>query len=292
MPKMISTKYSQGFSYFHIGATMKRKRNTSIVIFFIMVLVLVMISCQSVASFNPFATETPLPTLTFTSSPTLTPSATATQTPTQTPSPTPLPTGAITEEQSDGSTLFMDYDNQYQFTIPEAWFVVPLSSGDISNILDRLSEENPQLKDTAAAFAQLDPDVIRVIAINEDTKYLFNGFSTNLTITAVEDKLMSSMPLDFVTGAVEESLKPGGATIIENQEFASSNANGVEIGTIEFQQTAPTAAGTSVPVHSKLLIFQSGSKLIMIQLTTPKQFAKDLFPVLEQIKDTIKLIEP
>lgn len=268
------------------------KRTTSMVIFFIMILTLVTISCQGAAGFNPFATETPLPTLTFTSSPTLTQTTTPSPTATQAPSPTSLPSGAASEEQSDGSTLFTDYDNQYQLTIPQAWLVVPLSMGDITDILETLSEENPQLKDTAAAFAQLDPNVIRVIAVNEDTKYLFNGFSTNITVTAVEDKLMSSMPLDFVTGAVQESLKPGGATIIENQEFATTNANGVEIGIIEFQQTAPTAAGTNVPVHSKILIFQSSSKLIMIQLTTPNQFASELFPVLEQIRDTIKRVAP
>ena len=270
---------------------MNPKRNIPMAIFFLLILTVVTISCQGVAGFNPFATETPTPTLTFTPSPTVTPSSTPTVTPTQTSSPTPLPSGATSEEQPDGSTLFTDYDNQYQFAIPEAWFVVPLSSGDIHDIMDKLAEENPQLKNAAAAFEKLDPNVIRVIAINENTKYLYNGFSSNLTVTAVEDKLMSSMPLDFVTGAVEESLKAGGATIIENQTFAANNSNDVEIGTLEFQQTAPTVTGASVPVQSKILMFKSGNKLIMIQLSAPKQFIKELLPVLDQIKDTIKVIE-
>jgi hypothetical protein len=107
----------------------------------------------------------------------------------------------------------------------------------------------------------------------------------------VEDKLMSSMPLDFVTGAVEESLKQGGATIVSNEELATDNANGVEVGSLEFQKTTPTATGANVDARSKILIFHSNGKLIMIQLTTPKQYAEELLPVLDQILDTIRLLE-
>ena len=255
------------------------------------ILALAALACQGGAGFNLFATETPTPTLTFTPSPTSTPSPTATQTATPAPTSTPLPTGAITEEQSNGSTLFVDYDNQFQFTIPADWFVIPLSSEDINEIIQRLSEENPQFTDIAAAFAQMDPDVIRVIAVNEDIKYTLNGFSTNLTVTAVEDSLMSAMPLDFVTGAVEQSLEQGGATIISNQELAGDNANGVEIGILEFQQKTPTVTGATVDAHSKILIFNSGGKFIMIQLAVPKQFAAELLPVVDDIKDTIQLLD-
>jgi hypothetical protein len=270
---------------------MKQNSNIQRLSLFVAILALATLACQGAAGLNPFATETPIPTLTFTPSPTSTPSPTATQTATQTPSPTPLPTGATTEEQADGSTLFIDYDNQFQFNIPEAWFVLPLSSDDISTIMNNLSQENPQFKDIAAAFAQLDPDVIRVIAVNEDTKYMANGFSTNLTVTAVEDKLMSSMPMDMVTGVMEETLKGGGATIISKQELATDNANGLEIGFLEFEQTAPTVTGTNIQAQSKMLIFHSAGKLIIIQLATPKQFAEEILPVLDQIRDTVRLLD-
>ena len=262
---------------------MKQKNTMRALGLFVAFLTLTALSCQGVAGLNPFSTETPTPTLTYTPSPT--------QTATQTPSPTPLPTGALTEEQFDGSTLFVDYDNRFQFNIPEAWFVIPLSSEDIGSIMTNVSEENPQFKDIAAAFAQLDPDVIRVIAVNEDTKYIVNGFSTNLMVTAVEDKLLSAMPLDFVTGAVEESLEQAGATIISGHELAADNANGVEIGFLEFQQNAPTITGATIQAQSKILIFHSNGKLIMIQLSTPKQFTQEVFPVLEEILDTVKLME-
>jgi hypothetical protein len=256
---------------------------------FIAILTLTVLSCQGVAGFNPFATATPTPTLTFTPSPTSTPSPTPS--PTQTPSPVPL-TGVTTEEQSDGSTLFVDYDNQYQLNIPKTWFVIPLSSDDLVDILKELSKKNPAFQDTAKMFAQLDPDVIRVIAVNEDKKYIANGYSTNVTVTAIEDKLMSSMPLDFVTGAMEESIKQQGATVIPSQESAANNTHNVKIGSFEYQQTVPTATGAKVQVHAKALIFQANGKLIMIQLAVPKQFAKELLPVMAQIADSVQLMKP
>jgi hypothetical protein len=41
-------------------------------------------------------------------------------------------------------------------------------------------------------------------------------------------------------------MKQAGATLIPNQALASKNANGVEIGSLEFEQTTPTALGTNV----------------------------------------------
>lgn len=259
---------------------------------FVSILALAGISCGVAGVGNLFATETPTPTLTYTQTPTLTPSPTPTITPTRTPTATPLPAGVFTEERADGSTMFVDYDNQYQLVIPEKWIVIPLSSEDIMDILEVVADENPDFKDIAKTFSQLDPDVIRIIALNEDKKYVVDGFSTNLTITAIEDKVMSSMSMDFVTGAVEESLKQQGATVASGYQPASKNVNGVEIGILEFQQETPTVTGARVKVQSKALVFQSNGKLIMVQLTVPQQFAGELMPVMDQIMESIMFIAP
>lgn len=258
---------------------------------FASVLALAGLSCGVADISNIFATATPTPTLTFTPSPTVTPSPTPTSTPTRTPTPTPLPSGATTEKQSDGSTLFIDYDNKYQLSLPEGWFVIPLSAEDMADILNEMSEANPDLKDTAEAFKQLDPNVIRVIAINENSDYIFNGFSTNLTITAIDDKIMSSMPMDFVTGAIEDLLKQQGASLVSSHSSATTNANGVEFGTFNFQQSTPTGSGTKVQASSKTIIFKANNKVIMVQLATPQQFAGELFPILDNLIDSIKLLE-
>lgn len=249
------------------------------------------LACGTSDISNIFATETPTPTQTFTPSPTFTPSATPTATQTQTPSPTPAPSGVDTKEQTDGTTLFTDYDNHFQIALPSGWFVLPLSSDDIGDIMENMAEENPDLKDSAQAFKQLDPDVIRVIAVPEETKYIQKGFATNLIVMALKDKLLSSMPVAFVTGALESQLETNGATIIHNDEIVLTNANGVEIGIIEFKQTAQTATGAKVVVQSRALVFLVEEAMINIQLAAPQQSAKELMPLLDAIADSIKILK-
>jgi hypothetical protein len=203
-----------------------------------------------------------------------------------------LPTGVETETLPDGATLFTDYDNQYQLTLPKDWFVIPLSAGDIAEILDELAGENPAIKESAETFKNLDPNVIRVMSMHKSSRYIFNGFSTNLSITALEDKFLSVLPLDFVIGALEETMTQQGATLLSSGNLAAANANGVEVGFFEFQQNAPTATGARIPVSSRVVLFQSAEKLIMVQLATPQQFAQDLLPVMDGIMDSIKLIKP
>ena len=268
---------------------MKHDKNIPKLATFLAFLALTVLSCSGSSGISGlFATETLTPTMTFTPSPTSTPTSTPTET--ATPSPTPLPIGVQVEEQSDGSTLFIDYDNQYQLSLPKDWTVIPLSSDDLATILSNLSEKNPALKDIAESFQQLDPDVIRVIAVNDNPKYFVNGYSTNMTVTAVKDPLMATMPLDFVTGAVEETLQQQGATIV-NESTVTTNANGIEIGTFEFQKTTPTSTGASVMIRSKAILFQTTGKIVMIQLTTPQQFGEELFPILDDVLDSVNLLE-
>lgn len=258
---------------------------------FILILALASISC-GVSDLPFLATETPIPTSTFTPTPTSTPSPVPTSTPTDLPTPTPFPTGALVEEQADDSTLFIDYDNLYQFVIPADWFVIPLSTGDIADILATLAEESPELSESAELFSQLDSDLIRVIALNNDPKYIANDFASNLSVTALEDKLLSSMPIDFVTGAVEEQLAQQGATLLSEHELPVVNSNGVEIGAFSFEQSSLTATGASIQIRSRTIIFQSNGKLIMMQLVTPLQFGDELLPKLDEIADSVKLLVP
>jgi hypothetical protein len=152
---------------------------------------------------NLFATATPTSTPTFTPSPTPSPTATVTAT------ATPLPTGVVTEIKSNGKTIAIDYDNGFELSLPQGWIVVPFSGEDLAENLDLFAEENPEMAQQADAFKQLGPEALRVIALNEDPKYFTNGFATYLMVAAMEDKLMSSMPMPFVMGALEQMLING-----------------------------------------------------------------------------------
>jgi hypothetical protein len=270
------------------------KQPTTRRIFFIFagILALAALSCSGVSGVsNLFATDTPTPTNTFTPSPTVTPSPTSTPTQTPTLTPTPLPTGSSMEDQADGSKLFIDYDNQFQVTLPEGWIILPLSSQDLADILESVSKENPDFKDAAAVLKDLDPDVIRVMAFNKNHKYNVNGFTTNLIVMAINDKVMTTMPIDFVMGMLEESIKQQGGVLLSTDNNVTTNANDVEMGSFEFKRTMPTALETNVPVRIKAIVFRSADRLIMVQLTAPQQFGEELIPAMDQIMESVKLSE-
>jgi hypothetical protein len=259
------------------------------------ILVLAALACSGLSDVSHvFATDTPTPTLTFTPSPTLTPSTTLSPTSTATLTPSPLSTavaaGSNTEEQADGSTLFTDYDNQYQLTLPQDWFILPFSSEDMADILKSMSDKNPEFKQMAQSFKNLDPGVIRIMALKIDSKYVQAGAAPSLSVLAIDNKVMNSMPMDFVLGALEESFKQQGADV-SSSGSTMTNANGVEMGSIDYQQMVPSPLGSKIPIRYRTILFQSGDKMIMVQLGVPKDFTEVFLPVMDQIADSVKPLE-
>ena len=270
---------------------MKKPTTRQIVCIFAGILALAALSCSGAADVsNLIATDTPTPTLTFTPSPTLTPSPTSTSTLTPSPSPTSAATEENLKEQADGSTLFTDDENGYRVTLPEDWMVLPFSSDDIADILQSMSEKNPDFRGMAEGFKNLDPDIIRVMALNLDTQYMRSGASPSLSVIAIDNQVMTTMPLDFVVGALEESFKQQGAEVLSS-DSTLTNANGVEMGSFDYIQKVPTPAGGTVSVRYKSIIFRAGDKMILVQLGTPKEFGETFLPIMDQIADSVELIE-
>jgi hypothetical protein len=257
---------------------------------FICILALAVLSCSGASRVsNFFATDTPTPTSTFTPSPTLTPSPTFTPTKTPIPSSTPAPTGSITEKQADGSTLFTDYENHYQMTLPKGWMIFPLNSENMDEMLQSMSEK-PESRDLAESLRDADPNMIRLIAINMDAGYVMEGNSTIMTVMAIDNKVMSTMPMDFVLETLEEAEKQDGGKFLSNGNPPVKNTHEVEVGNFDYVDSMASSTGTSVPVHFRVIVFQAGGKMILVQLGTPQQFGRDVLPVMDQIQDSIKRI--
>jgi hypothetical protein len=249
----------------------------------VMLLALTSISC-GVSNLPFLATETPTPTMTFTPSPTSTPSSTPT--PTIVPSATPQPTGVHNDKQEDGSTLFSDYDNKYQLMLMEEWVAIPFDQGELGALVDQLSKDNPKFKDAAAAFRNLDPDVFRLVALNQNKKYFETGAVPNMNITALDNNILSTMPLAFVTGALEESFKKNGMKVVSEGVNIIDNPNGVEIEFLDIEQEV-----NGIKVAQRIIVFQSNGKLIMITLTSPENFKEEVFTFADAIGASVKLID-
>ncbi|HSG44825.1 MAG TPA: hypothetical protein VLA72_16890 [Anaerolineales bacterium] len=254
-------------------------------IMLIVILALASISC-GVSDLPFLATETPTPTATYTPSPTSTPTQTPTSTPTNTPSPTTLPTGVTSEEQVDGSTLFVDYDNKYQMILPVDWVIIPFEKETIANALDVLADENPHLASSAEAFKELDPNVIRMIALNTDLKYLVGGSSSNITVAVIDDAILSALPLSFVTDVLEESFTQQGINVLTSEVNIIENDHGVEVEYIDIEQRA-----NNEKVLQRIIVFKTSDNLMLVTITTLQQFEDEIFPISDQIGVSIEIFE-
>lgn len=250
--------------------------------FFILILALVSISC-GVSNIPFLATETPTPTITFTPSPTFTPSSTPTSTPTFTP--TPLPTGITSEQQADGSTLFIDYDNAYQLTLPPDWIIIPIAQDTLAVYLDELAKDNPNLVASAEAFKDLDPNVLRMAALNTNMKYFVNGSASNITIAAIEDATLSALPLSFISGALEESFTGQGINVLTTGVNTVENDHNVEIEYMDVEQDV-----NGNKAQQRIVLFKTSNKLILLTITTVPQFKDEIFQISDEIGASVEFL--
>jgi hypothetical protein len=265
---------------------MRRNKGLLYLLVFVSALAVASLSCGVSDLPNLFATDTPTPTNTFTPTPTFTPSPTATSTPTRTPTSTPLPTGIATQELSDGSTLFIDYDNKYQMSLSEDWVIIPLVKEDLEVMLDQLGREDPDMARAAEAFKNLDSDVLRMAALNRKSEYLVGGYASNITVAAIDDPIFSVMPLSFITGALEESFTQQGIKVLTTGVNIIDNASGVEVEYMDLEQTI-----SGIRVQQRIVAFQSNKKLILVTISTPPQFKDEIFQIAEQIGGSVEFIK-
>jgi len=265
---------------------MRKHKGLLYLLFSVSALAAASLSCGVSDVSNLFATDTPTPTLTFTPTLTSTPSPTATSTPTRTPTSTPLPSGISTEKLSDGSTLFIDYDNRYQMTLPEEWVIIPIAKEDLEVVLEELGREDPDIAQAAQAFKNLDSDVLRMAALNRNAEYLVGGYASNITVTAIDEPVFAVMPLSFITGALEESFTQQGIKVLTTGMNVIENASGAEVEYMDVEQTL-----SGIRVLQRIVVFQSNEKLILVTISTTQQFKDKIFQMAEQIGSSVELIK-
>jgi len=253
--------------------------------FFIFILALASISC-GVSNLPFLSTATPTHTATYTPSPTFTPTHTSTSTPTHTPTPTPLPTGVTSEEQADGSTLFIDYDNSYRLTLPPDWVVIPVNKDTLSLNLDELAKTNPNLVASAEAFKDMDPDMLRMAALNTNLDYFANGSASNITIVSIEDETLSALPLSFISGALEESFMQQGFNVLTTGANTLENDHNVEMEYIDLEQNI-----NGLKIRQRMILFITSNKLVMMTISTLPQFTDDMFQMGDEIGASIEILE-
>ncbi len=245
------------------------------------------LACQAGPLTGLLASATPTSTWTPTPSSTPLPTSTPTQTPTFTPPPEPL--GVETEEQADGTFLLTDLDNKYQVTFPRNWSPILISQKNKLVVPSEVAAKDPEYRSFAESMKDADPEFVRMISIETESKYLYGSYPTLIFVMAVYDLdyPLSGLGMSAMTSWVEDHML-NQATIISWNVM--TNAKGVEIGINDATQQLSAGSGT-VEVSLRIISFQTRDKLIMIQVSTPSQSRAAIFSKLESIYDTIELTD-
>lgn len=168
--------------------------------------------------------------------------------------------------------------------------VVPITKDDMSNSIDLMAEENPDLADELNTFKSLDPDVVRSVALYSNKDFIYKGYATNVVVSALSDPTLAAMPLTFISGLFEEQFKQNGIKVLTQGVNELDNPNGVEVEYIDIEQTL-NILGTKQVIASRIVIFQMENGLIMVQVSTPNKFGEEILPIAEDIGASIKKLE-
>jgi hypothetical protein len=164
---------------------------------------------------------------------------------------------------------------------------------DIAGFAAMAAEENPELADELNAFKDMkgvDTDMLRGVALYANRNFIYKGYATNISILAIEDPTLAAMPLSFITEVLEEQFKQNGAKILTQGVNEINNPSGVETEYIDIENNI-IILGTKQTMDQRMVLFLANNKLIVVQLATPRKFAKDMLPVANDIGATIELLK-
>jgi len=259
--------------------------NKNLFIFLIGLILLALLSCQAAANLpNPFATATP------TSTPTFTPSPTSSPTPTAAYTPTPLPTGTTKEQQTDGTTIFTDYDNQYELVFPAGWAVVGLSPDDLNQLMQLASKNNPDFQQTISLLKTMDPKVFRVFAFDFQPNDMVDGYTTNINIVGVNNNIIKAMTLQELTDETVQSIRQINNNIQVTSSKVTQTASNTPIGLIELNMPVNTYTGVKISVYEQAVIFQVPQGSIQVTLSTPVSMQSRILPIFNQIIGSLRTL--
>src|SRR5262245_61329411 len=254
------------------------KKNKGLLCFLAFISIVTAASLASGASniSNLFATTTPTPTtiVVYDTKPRL-----ATQDQSNAIKPR-----VATQAQPDGSTLFVDYDNKYQLTLPKDWFIIPIEKADLDAGLDEFAQHNPNLAE-AVEDILADPSVFRMASFNCRTECVVAGHASIITIIALERPY--PMPLSVITSVMELTFPLQQGLKVLTGVNTLDNAHGIEMQYMDLEQSYDD--GRKVP--QRVIVFQSNKRVIMMMASTIPELKDEVFEVAKQIGSSIEPIE-
>ena len=215
---------------------------------------------------------------------------TATEAPvtTETPPPAAPATGKLKREQSDGTTLFTDYDSGYQITFPQGWTVIIPEKDDISKALNDLPEQGQNISNLIESAKKADTNnMIRVFGFN--LKAQQGVYTPNVNISYDTNPLLKTTPLKDVLDATVAYYPSMGIQVISSEIVQTSS--GMETGVIQTEWSMNVANNQQVNLHQKQVFFKSGDGVAIVTFSTVKNATVDLTDDVNKLIESIQLLE-
>lgn len=250
----------------------------------LMVLTCASLACQA-GGLVPslFATVTPTPTVT--PSPTVTPIATATVT----PPPTSIPGDVSLEVQADGSTFFTDTKAGFSLLITSTWVCIPANVDDLTPYVEQASENNPQFSQAFSMLQNVDPNILRIMAMDTNMDHYKDNYVPNFSVIALKDPLGAKMPLKNTVQMMGDSIKsqfPGIGLLNSGIEQVSSDFS---YGYNEWKTPMTTQDGAVVKVFQKQVFFSIQDYFVVMTLSAHSDRYDEVLLDFNTIMETIQM---
>lgn len=220
-------------------------------------------------------------------------------TPTPPPTATPtaivaLPTQAdnesLLEENTDGSTSFIDLTGKYQINVPAEWLVLRINGQEFldAGLLPEVA--NPAIQRSLNAINSQDPDIFRLFMLDINEEHIDGGFVTNVNL--VWDQQMEAT---FITDADIKAIADVLPNSLKDTEIVSAEAkttkNEIAYGIITARTPAFTQEGASIVIYQKLVYFDLPVGTLSITLSTTEKWRETIEPSFDAIVESLIVLE-
>lgn len=226
------------------------------------------------------------------------PTATSTSTPTATPTPTstPLPVEptkaeeSVLDENTDGTSSFIDMAAKYQFTVPVAWLPLRINSPEYDAAVLLPEASNPAIQNQLSVIQKQDPNVFRLFMLDINEEHIDSGFVSNVNLVwdpQMEISVATDSDLKGLAATLPTSLKDAKVTNVE----IKTTAGGLSYGVITATTPLMTQEGVRLNVYQKLVFFDLPTGTLTATLSTTEKWQSTVEPSFDEFVESFLLLE-
>lgn len=223
--------------------------------------------------------------------------------PTQSPTETAIPTktaivpttqllfsayNTAIRQQADGSTFFVDRQENYELTVPAGWNAFRINEPEFYKLWTQTFDTDPAIQRTLESIQGMDPNLLRLFAFDIRNEHIRQKSMLTSIYAAWEKNSTSYSGSVAETQKINSIFYSGSKILSSNME---TNLSNVDMNIVEFEIKARPEDG-QYSFYEKEIIFKVQTGFMAIKVDTPYNVKDDILPEFDQLKESIKYIEP